>query len=102
MSKIKSNRLEPRATNGSLTIGNPESLTAFEGDVKIPGYATEEYVQQIITGEITPELAAYQTRDEKDVAGGYAGLDETGRVPADKVDSDKIKEDIVVLSGEID
>jgi len=102
MSKIKSNRLEPRATNGSLTIGNPESLTAFEGDVKIPGYATEEYVQQIITGEITPELAAYQTRDEKDVAGGYAGLDETGRVPADRVDSDKIKEDIVVLQGEID
>ena len=101
MSKIKSNRLEPRATNGSLTIGNPESMTTFEGDVKIPGYATQEYVQQVVTGEIDLDLIAYQTRDEKWVAGGYAGLDETGRVPADNVDSDSIKESIVVLQGEI-
>jgi len=102
MSKIKSNRLEPRATNGSLTIGNPESLTAFEGDVKIPGYATEEWVSNIVAGEIDIDLLAYQTRDEKDVAEGYAGLDETGRVPADKLDTDKIKEDVVVLQGEVE
>ena len=102
MSKIKSNRLEPRATNGSLTIGNPASLTAFEGDVKIPGYATEEWVSNIITGELALDLTTYQTRDEKDVAEGYAGLDLTGRVPADKLDTDKIKEDVVVLQGEVE
>jgi len=52
MSKIKSNRLEPRATNGSLTIGNPESYTTFEGDVQIPGYATQEWVEGIVTEDI--------------------------------------------------
>ena len=95
MSKIKSNRLEPRATNGSLTIGNPESYTTFEGDVQIPGYATEEYVQNLVTGDIAVELTGYQSRDEKNVAGGYAGLDSTGRVPSDRIDTD-------VLSAEVD
>ena len=47
MSKIKTNRLEPRATNGSLTIGNPESYTTFEGDVQIPNYATKKYVEAV-------------------------------------------------------
>ena len=75
MSKIKTNRLEPRATNGSLTIGNPESYTAFEGDVQIPAYATREYVQDLVTGDISIELEGYQKRDEKGHANGYVGLD---------------------------
>ena len=75
MSKIKSNRLEPRATNGSLTIGTPESYTTFEGDVQIPAYATREYVQEVVTGDVAVELEAYQKRDEKGYANGYVGLD---------------------------
>ena len=62
MSKIKTNRLEPRATNGSLTIGNPESYTTFEGDVQVPGYATQEWVEGIITGDIQVELGGYMPK----------------------------------------
>ena len=81
MSKIKSNRLEPRAGNGSLTIGNPASYTTFEGDVHIPGYATEKWVEGIVTEDIAIELSTYQKRDEKNKPLGYAGLDENGMVP---------------------
>jgi len=101
MSKIKTNRLEPRATNGSLTIGNPESYTTFEGDVQIPGYATEEYVQDLVTGDLDVELVAYQRRDEKDVAGGYAGLDNGGRISASRLDTDQIEEDINTNTADI-
>ena len=75
MSKIKANRLEPRATNGSLTIGNPESYTTFEGDVQIPDYATKEYVQKVAIGDVAVELDAYQKKGEKGYANGYVGLD---------------------------
>ena len=85
MSKIKSNRLEPRATNGSLTIGNPESYTTFEGDVQIPGYATQEWVEDIVTEDIAVELSTYQKRDEKNKPNGYAGLDSSGHIPDDNL-----------------
>ena len=81
MSKIKANRLEPRANNGSLTIGNPDSSTNFEGDVNVPGYATEEWVEGIVTEDIALELDGYQKRDEKNRPNGYAGLDASGMVP---------------------
>tara|TARA_Y100000588_G_scaffold387182_1_gene484393 strand:- start:693 stop:1718 length:1026 start_codon:yes stop_codon:yes gene_type:complete len=99
MSKIKSNRLEPRATNGSLTIGNPESYTAFEGDVQIPGYATKEWVEGIITEDIAVELSAYQKRDEKDHSGGYAGLGSNGKVPAERLDTTAIEQGISQLES---
>ena len=85
MSKIKTNRLEPRATNGSLTIGNPDSSTNFEGDVNIPQYATEEWVESIVTEDIALELSTYQKRDEKNVPNGYAGLDANGHIPSEDI-----------------
>ena len=81
MSKIKANRLEPRANNGSLTIGNPDSSTNFEGNVNVPGYATEEWVEGIVTEDIALELDGYQKRDEKNRPNGYAGLDANAMVP---------------------
>jgi len=89
MSKIKSNRLEPRAKNGSLTIGNPESYTTFEGDVKIPGYATEEWVEDIVTGDIDVELVGYQKVVEKDKPDGYAGLDSNAKIPGVQYTNEK-------------
>ena len=97
MSKIKTTKLEPRAEEGTLTIGTDEgpSTTQFEGTVLIPGYATVDYVDQIVAGDISVELGAYQKRDEKNQNAGYAGLDDTGRVPADRIDTD-------VLGAEVD
>ena len=97
MAKIKTTRLEPRTSSGSLTIGNDEgpSTTQFEGTVIIPDYATVDYVDHIVAGDIAIELGAYQQRDEKNQNAGYAGLDDTGRVPADRIDTD-------VLVAEVD
>ena len=96
MSKIKSTRLEPRAPQGTLTIGTDEgpSTTQFEGTVILPEYATLEYVDQIVAGDISGELASYQKRDEKNADGGYAGLDASGRVPASRVDTDVIDAEV--------
>ncbi len=96
MSKIKSTRLEPRTTEGTLTIGTDEgpSTTQFEGTVILPEYATMEYVDQIVAGDISGELASYQKRDEKNLEGGYAGLDASGRVPASRVDTDVIDAEV--------
>jgi len=69
MSKIKTNRLEPRATNGSLTIGNPESYTTFEGQVVIPGYAAKN------NGQITADVI-----DTGPNAAGYLKFDGEERV----------------------
>ena len=97
MAKIKTTRLEPRTSGGSLTIGNDEgpSTTQFEGTVILPEYATVDYVDQIVAGDISIELGAYQKRDEKNQNAGYAGLDNTGRVPAERIDTD-------VLGAEVD
>ena len=104
MSKIKSTRLEPRAPQGTLTIGTDEgpSTTQFEGTVILPEYATLEYVDQIVAGDISGELASYQKRDEKNVAGGYAGLDNTGRVPANRIDTDVIDAEVAEHHDQID
>jgi len=85
MSKLKTNRLEPRANNGTLTIGNPEAMTVFEGDVQIPQYATEEWVEGIVTEDIALELSGYQKRDEKNKPNGYAGLDGNGHIPSEHI-----------------
>ena len=104
MSKIKSTRLEPRTPQGTLTIGTEEgpSTTQFEGTVIIPDYATIEYVDQIVTGDIAVELGAYQSRDEKNQAAGYAGLDDTGRVPANRIDTDTIESEVADHHERID
>jgi hypothetical protein len=101
MSKLKTNRIEPRATNGTLTIGNPDSATMFEGDVNIPDYATTEWVLDIVTEEITPELAHYQKIDEKNRPDGYAGLDSNGQIPSAQIPdaSDKVSKSGDTMTG---
>ena len=96
MAKIKTTKLEPRAPQGTLTIGTEEgpSTTQFEGTVILPDYATIDYVDHIVAGDIDVELTAYQKRDEKNQNAGYAGLDDTGRVPPERLDTD-------VLSAEV-
>ena len=104
MSKIKANRLEPRANNGSLTIGNPDASTNFEGDVNIPGYATQEWVEGIVTDDIALELDGYQKRDEKNRPSGYAGLDADGMVPEVHVPglTTKVSKSGDSMSGDLD
>jgi len=104
MAKIKTTRLEPRAEEGTLTIGTDDgpSTTQFEGTVIIPGYATVDYVDQIVSGDIAIELGSYQKRDEKNQNAGYAGLDDTGRVPADRIDTDVIEVELADHHEQID
>ena len=104
MSKIKTNRLEPRATNGSLTIGNPDSYTTFEGDLNVPGYATEAWVEAIVTEDVALELSTYQKRVEKNRPLGYAGLDEDGMVPETHIPSaaDKVSKSGDTMTGDLE
>ena len=99
MSKIKTTKLEPRSEEGTLTIGAEPGTTQFEGTVIIPGYATKDYVQGIVSGDIAVELDAYQNRSERDKVDGYAGLDGTGRVPANRLDVDMIAAAITTLNA---
>jgi hypothetical protein len=103
MSKLKANRIEPRANNGTLTIGNPDSSTRFEGDVQIPQYATEEWVEGIVTEDIAVELSSYQKKDEKNKANGYAGLDANGHIPAENIPgiNDKVSKSGDSMTGEL-
>ena len=101
MSKIKTTKLEPRSEEGTLTIGAEPGTTQFEGTVIIPGYATKDYVQGIVSGDIAVELDAYQNRLERNAVDGYAGLDGTGRVPANRVDSDVISTGITLLNSAV-
>ena len=94
MSKIKANRLEPRSEDGTLTIGTPNGATMFEGDVNIPEYATTEWVLDVITEDIAPELLEYQKRDEKNKANGYAGLNGNAKVPAANLDTAALEQEI--------
>ena len=125
MSKIKTNRLEPRATNGSLTIGNPTSYTTFEGDVQIPNYATKEYVLNHLLndGFHTEDIVM---KEEAGKPGGYARLtyadipqvdwydmkntirdnhyDYRINMSHSSIDSSiqSLKEDVITLEGEIE
>ena len=103
MSKLKANRIEPRANNGTLTIGNPDTSTMFEGDVQIPQYATEEWVEGIVTEDIAVELSSYQKKDEKHKPNGYAGLDASGNIPAENVPgiNDKVSKSGDSMTGEL-
>lgn len=101
MSKVKTNRLEPRSEDGTLTIGTANSATMFEGDVQIPEYATTEWVINLITQDIAPELKDYQKRDEKDKANGYAGLNGAGKVPANHLDTETIEHSIHTVEANV-
>ena len=103
MSKLKTNRLEPRANNGTLTIGNPDSMTTFEGDVQIPQYATEEWVEGIVTEDIALELSAYQKKEEKNKPNGYAGLDANGHIPSEDIPGldDKVSKSGDTMTGDL-
>ena len=101
MSKVKTNRLEPRSEDGTLTIGTPNGAVMFEGDVNIPQYATTEWVVDIITEDIAPELQHYQKRDEKDKAHGYAGLNANAKVDASYLDTTAIEQNINTIETNI-
>ena len=90
MSKIKTTNLEPRTKQGTLTIGTNEgpSTTRFEGAVVIPGYASNEYVEDLIEGNIAVELKDYQTRSEKGIPDGYAPLGDDARVEPEHLNTD--------------
>ena len=101
MSKVKTNRLEPRTNTGTLTIGNPDSATMFEGEVNIPEYATTEWVIGIITDDIQPELAVYQKKDEKNAANGYCGLESDARVATSRINIDGIENEVQSLVDQV-
>jgi len=101
MSKVKTNRLEPRSEDGTLTIGTANSATMFEGDVQIPEYATTEWVINLITQDIAPELKDYQKRDERDKANGYAGLNGKAKVPSVHLDTEPLEHEIHTLEANV-
>jgi hypothetical protein len=47
LSKIKANRIQGRTDSGTLTVGNDEGSVVLEGTVVIPGYVTEDRLDQI-------------------------------------------------------
>jgi hypothetical protein len=89
MSKIKANRIQGRTDSGTLTVGNDEGSVVLEGAVVIPGYVTEDRLDQIIAGDIDIDAylkkedaqTIYQNRGEKGEADGYPPLDSTGKIP---------------------
>jgi hypothetical protein len=57
MSKIRSKSIAPRKKQGLLEIGEEGSTTQFHpaSTVIIPGYATDERIDEIVAGEVSLE-----------------------------------------------
>ena len=131
MSKIRTNRLQSRSDNGTITIGNADEdgktnyrhTTKIIGAVDIEGYASKEYVLNLISPGERPIDEFVLTEDAGRPA-GYARLDADAQVQwtdmkdtirdnhydyrVDKshkeIDSElaSLNEGIVVLQGEIE
>ena len=100
MSKIKTNRLQARSDNGTLTIGTPRMVEHIsEGDVVLPNYVTKQEVADIIAGDV--DLGLYQKTDEKDAPRGYAGLGIDGRVQPNHLNTDDIDEQLSTNTADI-
>ena len=93
MSKIRSKSITSRKPTGVLEIGEQGSTTQFHpgSTVIIPGYATDDRIDEIVAGDIslegmlTKEEASlkYQALREKGAPSGYVPLSNVGKIPSE-------------------
>ena len=87
MSKIRTNNLQARSDDGTITIGatnedgttNYDHTTRIIGGVDIEGYASKKYVLDKLTPGDQP-IEDFVLKEDAGLPGGYARLDESSQV----------------------